>query len=162
MLKTLTKYPILAIGILMMAIFIMDLNRRGLLKRDNLIPTSCTAVRVKLDRRIPSNWKTQCNKNNLEININYPEDKISKVNSLEKLRPLLYRELANYLSLIAKNSPSDNLERTDIIVVKLKHSKLSINAVTEGKYIVKLLTIKDKKMLAEHLKVTVQVKESTK
>ena len=67
--------------------------------------------------------------------------------------------MANDLISIAKISPGDNLERTDIVRLKMIHPELVINAITEGKYIVKLKTLTDKRLIAEHLKVTVQVQE---
>jgi len=134
------------------------------------MPSSCKAVLVKLSRRIPANWSAHCEGttyNNLAIDINYPVEKISdnatkaevKSNDPKAIRTLLYREMANDLISVAKISPEDNLERTDIIRVKMIHPKLIINAITEGKYLVKLRTLTDKKLIAEHLKVTVQVQE---
>lgn len=158
-LKTLIKNPILGVGILLMSIFLMGLYKDGkIFKRENLIPTSCKALTVKLDRRIPANWSTGCEGNNLWVHINYPADK--KEYKPENLRKLLYRELANYLILVAKNSPSDNLERTDYVRLRIIHPLLTINALTEGKYLIKMATLKDQKLIAEHLKVTVQVQET--
>ncbi len=160
-LKSIMKNPILAVGILMMAVFLMTLGRKqGLFNRDALMPTSCRAVLVKLDRRIPANWSTQCDGNNLAIKMNFAEPKDKPIPAAE-LRKTLFRTLANNMKSIALNSPSDNLERTDIVSIRLIHPKRTINAVTEGKYIVKLSTMNDPAMLAEHLKVTVQIQEVT-
>jgi hypothetical protein len=86
----------------------------------------------------------------------------SSFKDIGNLRAIMYRELANDLILIAKNSPSDSLERTDIIRVRMNHPKLEINSVTEGKFIIKLSTIKSSELIKEHLKATVQVKEVIK
>jgi len=157
--KNLFKNPVLIIGILFLAIFLMGLSKKGYLRnaRKNLIPTSCRATLVKLNRRIPANWKTECEGNNLSINITYVETK--KFDD-SKLRQYLYREVANNLIHIAKNSPDDNLERVDIVRLKYQHPKLIVNAVTEGKYLVKLATLKNKKLIAEHFKTTVQIQET--
>lgn len=127
------------------------------------MPSSCKAVRVKLDRRIPANWSSFCEGkdfNNLAVHINYPAPKNDLDAGKDDIRKLVYRELANDLILIAKNSPSDNLERTNIVRVRFIHPKIQVDAVTEGKYIVKLQTLTNKELIAQHLKVTVQVKES--
>ena len=131
-------------------------------RSDKLRPTSCRAVKVKLDRRIPANWHTKCEskgKANLFVNI---QDSNQKNLEMSKLRPYLYRELANNLILIAKNSPIDNLERTPFVRVQLNHPQLTLNALTEGKFIIKLTTLRDKKLIGEHLKVTVQIQEAKK
>ena len=158
--KILMKNPLLMIGILMMIIFLYQLKSKGYFTRTKLIPSSCRAVLVKLDRRIPSGWDTKCEGNNLAVSIPFTSEK--KLQDKTKLRVLAYRELANHLVQIAKNSPSDNLERTDIVRVRLFSNNLEINAVTEGRFIVKLATIKTPKLLKEHLKNTVQVKETIK
>ncbi|MDC1175650.1 hypothetical protein OAT67_09640 [Bacteriovoracaceae bacterium] len=163
-LKTLIKNPILGVGILLMAIFLMGLYKDGkIFKRENLIPTSCKATIVKLERRIPANWSTGCEGNNLWVHVQYvsAENSAKKVDS-KNLKKLLYREIANYLILIAKNSPSDNLERTEYVRLRLIHPELTINALTQGKFLVKLATLKDQKLISEHLKVTVQVQETKK
>lgn len=159
LLKSLTKNPVLMVGILMMAVFLMTIgNQKGWFRRDNLIPTSCKAVLVKLDRRIPASWSTECDGNNLAIKMNFAEPKDKPIPA-DQLRTTLFRTLANNLKSVALNSPEDNLERTDIVSVRLIHPKLTINAVSEGKYVVKLATMNDPAMIAEHLKVTVQVQE---
>ena len=147
----------------MMAIFLFQLRDKGFLeaRKDKMMPTSCRAVRVKLEKRIPSNWSTVCEKNNLSVGINFLMER-SKLKEPKLLRPLMYRELANDLILIAKNSPGDSLERTDIVRVEIAHKDLIINAVTEGRFIIKLSTIESPELIKEHLKATVQVKESKK
>ncbi len=156
----LMKNPILMIGILMMSILLFQLSEKGLFgSKSRLVPSSCKAVRVKLDRRIPANWKTFCEGktvNNLVVEIESPLDK-----SLDKknLRAALYRNLANDMILIAKNSPADNLERTDFVRLKVTHPAGEINAITQGRYIAKLATLTDLKLISEHIKTTVQVRE---
>lgn len=133
-------------------------RKQGWFRREALIPTSCKAVRVKLDRRIPANWSSDCDGNNLMLVMNFAEPKDKPIPEAE-LKTVLYKTLANNLKSVALNSPGDNLERTDIVSVRLIHPRLTINAVSEGKYVVKLATMNDPTMIAEHLKVTVQVQE---
>lgn len=154
--------PILMIGILLMSVYLLTYQRHLFFgDKDRFNPTSCKAVLVKLNRRIPGNWSTNCRGNNLEVSIQYQE--IQKPGSKkQKVRKLLYREMANFLTYIATNSPLDNLEQVDVVSVYLHHPKILVTAVTEGKYIVKLSTIKNKQMIANHLKATVSVKETIK
>ncbi len=161
--KLLTKYPILMVGLLLMALFLFQLRDKGLLesRRESMTASSCRAVRVMLNKRIPSNWNSTCEGNNLAVSINFAIDEKS-YKDLGNLRAIMYRGLANNLILISKNSPSDSLERTDIVRVRMNHSELEINAVTEGRFLIKLATIKSKELIKEHLKATVQVKESKK
>lgn len=137
----------------------MNLNREGkLFKREALNPTSCKAVLVKLNRRIPQSWKTHCNGNNLNITLNkslIPKEKDNR----EMLRTLLYRELANDLIVIANNSPVDNLERTELVSLKLVHPQMTIGALTEGKFLAKFSTLRDQRLILDHFQQTVQVQE---
>jgi hypothetical protein len=165
--KTLMKNPILMIGILLMTIFLFQLNQKGYFseRREKLMATSCRAALVKLNRRIPASWTTKCEGNNMavEIPLEFKLDKkLDKKTSSLKLKTFMYREMANDFVVIAKNSPSDNLERTDFVRLKMMHENLEINAITEGRFLVKLATIKNKRLLAEHLKTTVNVKETIK
>ncbi len=164
-LKSFMKNPMLVVGVLMMLIFVFQAGKKfnwWEARRQKLMPSSCKAVLVKLDRRIPENWSTHCEGstyNNLAIDIHFPVEKDKKAQNLQQVRALLYREMANDLISVAKISPEDNLEKTDIIRLKMIHPQLIINAITEGKYIVKLKTLTDKRLIAQHLKVTVQVQE---
>ncbi len=156
------KNPILMIGILFMAIFLMNLNGVKFFSRgEKLQATSCTATLVMLNKRIPQTWHTKCNKNNLEISIdaNYLTQKSKDI---KKIRPLFYRELANNLIFVAKNSPSDSLSRVFMLTMKLDSTIMQLSALTEGKFITRLATLKSPKFIAEHLKATVQTQEIIK
>jgi len=162
-LPKLIQNPILAIGILMMFIFLVTAGPKlgwWEARSDKLRPTSCKAVLVKLSKRIPQNWKVFCEgetKENMAVVINSPIGSHEK-----KVKELLYRSLANDLISIAKNSPEDNLERTPYVRVQVNHPKLILNALTQGQYLTKLRTLTVPKLIAEHLKVTVQIQEVMK
>lgn len=162
----LTQKPMLAIGILFMVIFLSTTGGK-ILKRfmpsygDRLNPTSCRALLVKLNRRVPANWVAACNKNNLNVEVLYKFPKIEK-ETLENVRAISYRELANAYVFIAKNSPSDNLERTDIVSVRFDSEYLKINSISEGKFVVKLATLTRKELIQQHFHSTVQVQEVKK
>lgn len=159
--KSLLKNPILMIGILMMFIFLYNLNEKhGFLgnRAELLKARSCTALLVKLKRRVAANWQVKCEKNSLAVTIDYSFDE-KNLAPKGSMKQLLYREVANNLVHIAKNSPSDNLERTDYIRVRLIHTSMTINALTLGRHLVKFQTLTAPRMIAEHLKTTVQVQE---
>ncbi len=164
-LKSLMKNPILAIGILFAIIFLFQAGERynwWPSRRQKLMPSSCKAVLVKLERRIPANWKALCEGstyNNLAVIINFPVPKDAKEPNEKELNQLIYRELANNMISVAKNSPSDNLERTDIVRIRFNHPQKSVNAITEGRFLVKLQTMTDKNLIAQHFQTTVQVQE---
>lgn len=164
-LKTIMKNPVLMIGILFMVIFLMEANRKGYIgQREKLVPSSCRAVRVMLDKHIPTNWKTEClgnDFNHLKIEVNYELSEKTPT-PVEKLRPILFREVANYLIFTAKNSPTDNLGRTRQVQLTLNHKDLTINAISEGQFVAKLATLTDKQLIAQHFQRTVQVQEIKK
>lgn len=157
-LKSLMKNPVLMIGIILFGLFIHQVASKekwGFLKNDRLVPTNCRAAIVRIDKHIPANWKTECEGNNLAVTIK----------ELEKtegdIRALMYRQLANHMSYVSKIAMPDMLEKIDFVRFRLIHDKLTINAVTEGQYIVKLATLEDPNLIRSHLQSTVQVQEVT-
>ena len=78
------------------------------------------------------------------------------------LKVLMYRQLANHMSFVARTSHADILEKVFFVRFRLMHPKMVINAVTEGKFIVKLATLESPDHIMAHLKSTVQVKEELK
>jgi hypothetical protein len=159
--NSLMKKPMLPIGLILFGLFLSQVARKekwGIFHNQKLIPTSCKAVIVPLEKRIPGNWKIFCEGNNLAVEINeiaIPEKSVN-------LKTLMYRQLANHMSFIARSAPADILEKVFIIRFKLDHSGMEINAVTEGKFIVKLTTLETPDHIMSHLKSTVQVKETLK
>ena len=117
---------------------------------------------VKLERRVPKDWSAKCEGNNLavEYKLKIPDNFKNDVSN--PIRKFIYRDLANSLTLVAKNSPQDNLERTDIVRLRLKTDIMTVNAVTDGKMLSKLYHLTDSQLIAKHLKATVQVQEVPK
>lgn len=156
------KKPMLIIGILMMTAFLMDLNNRSdgnsLFFRKKFVPHSCNAVLVMLEKRIPASWNATCEENNLAVEMIYSGPKTDD----PKVKQITYRRLANDLAFIAKNSPEETLSRVFIVRIKSLQPGLEINAVTEGKFISKLATLNAPSHISEHLKNTVQIKETIK
>ena len=126
--------------------------------RENLYPTSCKAVMVKLEKRLPATWKAECKGNDLIVT---SQSKIEHPN-LDLLRQGLYMEMANNIVLLARNCPLDTLERVGTVKLTINNPKYQIDAFTLGKHIVKFATMNEKQFILEHLKATVQVKETAK
>lgn len=153
--------PVLGIGIILFGLFITQLSRDerfDFLKRDKLQQTSCDAAISKLGKAVPSNWKVFCEGNNLAAEIN----EVTIPSEATYLQALMYRQLANHMSFIARSTFPDIMERVMFVRIKMSHPKMEINAVTEGKYIVKLATLETPQHIMAHLKSTVQVKETIK
>lgn len=153
--------PVLAIGLIMFGLFLYQVandRKWGIFHNEKLISTSCKAVVVRLEKKIPENWKIFCEGNNLAVDIN----EVAIPPEAANLKVLMYRQLANHMSFVARNSHSDILEKVYLVRFKLNHPKMVINAVTEGKFIVKLATLESPEHIMTHLKTTVQVKEEIK
>ncbi len=159
--RYLMEKPILAIGIIMFGLFLTQVARKeqwGFFYNPKLTTTSCQGVLVKLQKEIPGNWKAFCEGNNLALEI----EEIAIPKGASNLRSLMYRQLANHMALIARVTHADILEKVFFVRLRLSHPKLVINAVTEGKFIVKLATLETPEHIMAHLKSTVQVKEDVK
>ena len=153
--------PVLAIGIILMGLFLYQVARDqkwGIFYNEKLIATSCKAELVKIQKKVPENWKTFCEGNNLAVEIK----ELGIPAGATNLNSLMYRQLANHMSYVARISHSDILEKVDFVRFRLSHDKMVINAVTEGKFIVKLATLESPEHIMAHLKSTVQVKEDIK
>lgn len=159
--RYLMEKPILAIGLLLFGLFIFQVSNEkkwGLFNNPKLTATSCHAVVIKLEKIIPGNWKLICEGNNLAVEIN----EIAIPKGATNLKTLMYRQLANHMAYVARQTHSDILEKVFFVRFKLSHPKMVINAVTEGKFIVKLATLETPEHIMSHLQSTVQVKEDIK
>jgi hypothetical protein len=155
------KNPVLTLGIILFGMFLYQVAKKekwGVFYNEKLITTSCKAVVIQVEKRVPANWKTFCEGNNLAVEI----DELAVPQDANHLEALMYRQLANHMSFIAKVSHPDMLEKVDYIRFRLNHPKIEINAVTEGKFIVKLATLETPEHIMTHLKSTVQVKQTVK
>jgi len=151
------------IGVLFFIIFLMNTDVKNIIysRTNKLKATSCQSVMVMLEKRLLAGQSAKCNNNNLEVEVKAPF-LAAKYKDQNRFRGDMYREVANNLMFVSKNSPSDGLSRVDIVTMKVIADKMTISAVTEGKFIVELATLKSKDGMAEHLKATVKVKEFVK
>lgn len=159
--NSLMKKPILMIGIIMFSLFLYQVASKekwGIFSNDKLIPTSCKGVLVGLEKRIPANWNIFCEGNNLAVEIK----EVAIPEKANNLKSLMYRQLANHMAFVARMSAVDILEKVLFVRFHIVHPKMTIDAVTEGQYIVKLATLENAEHIMTHLKTTVQVKETVK
>ena len=159
--KYLMQKPVLAIGLIMFGLFIYQVARDkkwGIFHNNKLMATSCGGVIIKLEKKIPENWNVFCEGNNLAVEVK----EVAIPPEARNLRSLMYRQLANHMSFVARNTHPDILEKVFFVRFKLTHPKMKINAVTEGKFIVKLATLETPEHIMAHLQSTVQVKEDIK
>ncbi|MES2527497.1 MAG: hypothetical protein V4598_10435 [Bdellovibrionota bacterium] len=159
--NSLMKNPVLTLGIILFGMFLYQVASKekwGIFHNDKLISTSCRAVVIQLEKKIPANWKAFCEGNNLAVEIN----EIAVPPKATHLEALMYRQLANHMSFIARTTHPDMLEKVFFVRFRLSHEKMDINAVTEGKFIVKLATLESPEHIMTHLKSTVQVKQTIK
>ncbi|POB14912.1 hypothetical protein C0Z22_00630 [Halobacteriovorax sp. DA5] len=124
-----------------------------------MLATSCRSVKVRLDKYMHPSWKIECNKNNLEVTIPVDEKIVPEGTDKEILRQEMYKALANSYISISRYAMDESLERTMMVVVKLVHPKMILSSLSEGKYVVKLKTLKNKNNLARHIHQTIQVQE---
>lgn len=155
------KYSMLVLGILMMGIFIYSSEgKRFIAKyRSNYIPSDCRALVDRTQKAVEErydDWRFECVEEVLTIEI--PFTKPEKLEP-KNLRPLMYRELANKLVLIAKFSNDETLERIDKVKVKFIADDLTIVAHTQGEELAKFQTLREEKNIIRHLQKTVKVKE---
>lgn len=159
--NSLMKKPILVMGIIMFSLFLFNVSRKnpwGIFHNEKLISTSCRGALVRLEKKVPENWKVFCEGNNLAVEIK----EIAIPPKAANIKLLMYRQLANHMAYVARLATTDILEKVMFVRFRLTHPDLIINAVTEGKYIVKLATLENPEHIMTHLKSTVQVKETTK
>jgi hypothetical protein len=115
-------------------------------------------VLIRLEKKVPENWKVFCEGNNLAVEIN----EIAIAEKATNIKLLMYRQLANHMAYVARLATIDILEKVMFVRFRLTHPDLTINAVTEGKFIVKLATLENPEHIMTHLKSTVQVQETVK
>ena len=155
------KKPILTMGIIMFSLFLFQVAKKekwGIFHNDKLISTACRGVLIRLEKKVPENWKVFCEGNNLAVEIK----EIAIPEKATNIKLLMYRQLANHMAYVARLATIDILEKVMFVRFRLTHPDLTINAVTEGKFIVKLATLENPEHIMTHLKSTVQVQETVK
>lgn len=167
--KTFLKNPVFMIGILFAIIAYLDYEKRkegsSLFEREALKSTSCHAILVSLEKRVPKNWKVSCQGNVLYAKIEekkLPDGKALSDLKTPELKTYLYRQLANHLIFISKNILSESLARVDLIKMVMKSPNLDIEAFSTGEAITHLATLKNPEFIKKHLQNSVKIKEVSK
>jgi hypothetical protein len=122
--------------------------------------TACIAGLVKLEKKVEKNWKLKCVENNLQVNIVIQTP--TTITDMTKKRAYFFSELANNLVFISKNTPEANLENMRSIHVVFSGNDFVVEALTRGSSLAKLKNLNSPESIKEHLKNTVQVKETVK
>ncbi len=153
------KYPIFAVVAI---IFYIYLNSKNELSRRRQLfqGTACIAGLVKLEKQVEKNWKLECIENNLKVNISIQDPPILK--DITKKRAYFFRELANQLVFISKNTPEANLENVKSIHVIFSSETFMVEALSKGDSLSKLRYLTGPESIKEHLKNTVKIKETVK
>jgi hypothetical protein len=156
------KYPLAIMAILFSYLLFVYFDKGGLFNRRKqlLEGTPCIAALVKLELRIPKNWKANCDKNNMVVDVE--EEVPATISDPAKIKVYIYREMANHLSFVAKNAPVANLENIATVLVKVNSKTINVEALTTGDSLVKLTTLNSPEIIRAHLKNTVKVKETLK
>ncbi len=153
------KYSAFAIIAL---IFYIYLNSPyGLKRRRQLFQsTPCIAGLVKLETKVEKNWKLECIENNLKVKITIEDP--PNLKDINKKRTYFFRELANQLVFISKNTPEANLENVNSVHIIFSSKTYEVEALTKGESLSKFRYFSGPESIKEHLKNTVKVKETVK
>jgi len=155
------RYPVLIVGVVMFLIFINDEKTKIWWNEISLryIPSTCITLKDRIEPKAPKHWLLKCSTTeDMILNV-----KFKKVPSeIKNTRALYFRALANELKTFALFANPETLKHLRSLKLILKGKALSILAQTDGEALVRLAEIKDKEMMANHLKLTVKVKELPK
>jgi hypothetical protein len=158
----LMKKPVLAIGIILFTVFILDPKTQAFLSEKfgnkNLIPNDCKAILSRLESQLPKDLKLECEEYTLVIR----RDAMSLTTNQGTIKELLYRTMANDLVSIAQMANEETLRLVTVIYYKIDHKELAIWGLTNGPEIVVFKNLKSKMAIAQHLQESVKVKEVPK
>lgn len=153
------KYPVLIIGIILFIIFINEETTKKWwyqkVKRSR-IPSTCDAVLDRVAPKAPKSWSLECPGTQLLV-IDVKFETTAK--SSKEQRVIMYKELANNLSRLAKFSNIETLEFLKNIKLNMKHKDLEINSLTDGQAVAKFINLKRQEDILKHLQLTVKVSE---
>ena len=158
------KKPILSIGILFFIIFLFQLQKSGYFEKRRKVfsAASCTAVVVKLKKIVTNKWSLECTghfaerTDTLEAKVKVTPPSTDELPT----KNFAYREMANNLAFISKNSPIDNLERLSWVKISIILPKGQADGVIKGISLSKMRTLKTQEGLIGHLQNSVTVKDN--
>lgn len=158
--KNAMKYPALVAGIIMFAIFLSDPKTKswwGSIK-GRYIPNTCRALIDRVSEHQPDNWSMECpgtSKMILTVASEHSSDE-------KNLRTLTYRTMANTLKSFAVMANPETLINLHTFEVLIEHEDFEVLGRTDGQALTKLRSIEGQNKIAQHLRLTVKVKEQFK
>lgn len=159
--KNAMKYPALIAGLIMFTIFILDPKTKIWWQKvqGRFKPSTCRALADRIERKAPSVWSIECPESaKLILKVDF--DKSFKNDS--QLRTGIYRSLANNLKSFADMANPETLQNLAIMEIFMLHKQIEVWGVTDGQAMVSLRSKKTTKEMAEHLELTVRVREKIK
>ncbi len=157
--KTL-KYPVLIMGIIMFSLFLADGKTKIWWEKTKrrFVPSTCDSLESRLKDKVPNNWEISCpTADLLNLEIDYPGNE-----SLEIIRVKMYKSIANTLVQFSNMANPETLEYLKDFRLKMESDKVTIYSQTDGEAMLAFRKLKHKEKIAEHLKLTVKVKEEIK
>lgn len=149
------KYPVLMVGLILFGLYLSNPKTKEFWSKHfgKMKPSTCRVVKERFEKNSERKWDLEClNTQSLFI----------KAKTSVKPRAKQYMEVVNNFAHLANNSNHETLEFLKKIQFSLSSDKLTIIAKTDGEALVRLTKIKDKKDLAEFLKLAIKVKEIKK
>lgn len=153
------KYPVLVIGIILFVLYLLDPKTSEYWSKQSrrFIPSTCDALVDRTEPRADKEWNFNCPGTQLLI-IKIPVE-LEGEEKFPEIRKAMYKKLANSIVKLSQISNPETMEYLENIKIILEHPRLKILAKTDGNAVNKFLKITDKTKIAEHLKLTVKIKE---
>jgi hypothetical protein len=159
--KKLLKYPVLIIGIILFGIYVTDPKTADYWRKYNrrFIPSTCDAIESRISDKVDKTWSLDCPGTQLLI-IKLPyESKLAE--KFPSIRRNMYKLLANSLVKLSQVSNPEAMQNLGHLKMVIEHPRLKILAKTDGEAINQFLKLKYQVDIADHLKLTVKIKEFT-
>ena len=123
------------------------------------IPSTCRALADRIEPKAPDEWTIECpGTSRLILKVDFD----GEAKDLAKLRTAVYRSLANTLKSFAMMANPETLQNLGVMEVLLEGEQMVVWAQTDGQALVTLRELESKQKIAEHLELTVKVKEKRK
>lgn len=154
------KYPVLMMGILMFSLYVSDAKTQSWWEKAKrrFVPSTCDSLLTRLEDKTPKEWKISCpTVDLLVLDYEYITEEPREV-----VRIKMYKNIANILVQFANLANPETLEDLRAFRLKINASKIAITAQTDGEAMLAYRKLKIREKIAEHLKLTVKVKEEIK
>lgn len=159
--KNALKYPALIAGAIMFTLFLADPKTKQWWQeiQGRYKPSTCRALLDRVEKKAPSEWDLRCPKvSHMQLEVDFDKE----FKSFGDLRMAAYRKMANDLKSLALMANPETLQNLGTLEILVKNDLLEVWGVTDGQAMVQLRDKKTQKDMAEHLELTVKVKEKRK